>query len=120
MRCRPETDHANALRLVAKFDKTEGKINEEITCHVEAERIGFRGYGMMLAEIGVPPGAEVDHSSLESARKSSGWTIDPVYNALMSAGEKAIPCLIRKIIDTTPMRDPVPPAGMQVSIHNAA
>ncbi|HEX5886630.1 MAG TPA: hypothetical protein VFY67_18960, partial [Pyrinomonadaceae bacterium] len=36
-------------------------------------RIGFRGYGMLLAEIGLPPGAEVDRSSLETARKD--WTI---------------------------------------------
>lgn len=31
---------------------------------------------------------------------------DPVYNALVQAGEKAIPCLIKKITDTTSMRDP--------------
>ncbi len=31
---------------------------------------------------------------------------DPVYNGLISAGEKAVPCLIRKINDQTPMKDP--------------
>jgi hypothetical protein len=31
---------------------------------------------------------------------------DPAYNALLDAGEKAIPCLIRKITDTTVMTDP--------------
>jgi hypothetical protein len=31
---------------------------------------------------------------------------DPVYNALISAGEDAIPCLIRKITDKTTMKDP--------------
>lgn len=31
---------------------------------------------------------------------------DPVYNALIKAGEKAIPCLIDKFSDTTPMLDP--------------
>ena len=67
--------HAGNLRLVAKFDKTEGKINEEITCNVEAERIGFRGYGMLLVEIGVPPGADVDRSSLNHAMESSNWAI---------------------------------------------
>src|SRR5262249_17074072 len=36
----------------------------------------FRGYGMMLAEIGVPPGAEVDRSSLETAMNSSGWALN--------------------------------------------
>ena len=63
------------LRLTAKFNKTESKISDEITCHVEAERIGFRGYGMMLAEIGLPPGADVDRASLEKAMKGSDWSI---------------------------------------------
>ena len=31
---------------------------------------------------------------------------DPAYNALVSAGEQAIPCLIRKITDETVMKDP--------------
>jgi hypothetical protein len=70
--------HAHAssdLRLLVKFDKTEAGINDKITCHVEAERVGFRGYGMMIGEIGLPPGADVDRSSLETAIKSSGWAI---------------------------------------------
>jgi hypothetical protein len=66
---------ASGLRLVANFDKTEGKVSDEITCHVEAERIGFSGYGMMLAEIGLPPGADVDRASLEQAMKESDWGI---------------------------------------------
>jgi uncharacterized protein YfaS (alpha-2-macroglobulin family) len=57
------------LRLQVKFDRTEAKINDEVTCRVEAARVGFRGYGMMLAEIGIPPGAEVDRSSLQVAMK---------------------------------------------------
>ncbi|HEY0762671.1 MAG TPA: MG2 domain-containing protein [Pyrinomonadaceae bacterium] len=64
------------LRLRTKCDKTEGKVGNEITCHVEAERIAFRGYGMMMAEIGIPPGADVDRSSLEMAMKESGWVIN--------------------------------------------
>jgi hypothetical protein len=67
------TEEASALRLTAMFDKNEAKINDEIVCHVKAERVGFRGYGMMLAEIGLPPGAEVDRASLENAMKSSDW-----------------------------------------------
>jgi hypothetical protein len=63
------------LRLLAKFDKTESKTNDEITCHVEAERVGFSSYGMMLAEIGLPPGADVDRSSLETAMTSSEWSL---------------------------------------------
>lgn len=61
------------LRLLTRFDKTEGQIGDAITCHVEAERVGFRGYGMLLAEIGLPPGADVDRSSLETVRKD--WTV---------------------------------------------
>jgi len=66
---------ASGLRLIAKFNKTEGQVGDEIICHVEAERVGFHGYGMMLAEIGLPPGAEVDRASLETAMKSSDWAL---------------------------------------------
>ena len=47
-----------------------------VTCRVKAERIGFRGYGMLLAEIGLPPGADVDRASLETAMNRSDWSID--------------------------------------------
>jgi CD109 antigen len=66
---------ASGLRLVTKFDKNEAKVSEEINCHVEAERVGFSGYGMMLAEIGLPPGADVDRASLDQAMKGSEWSI---------------------------------------------
>ncbi len=69
------TPGSSSLRLVTRFDKTEAKVSDEITCHVEAERIGFHGYGMMLAEIGLPPGAEVDRGSLDKAMVESGWSI---------------------------------------------
>jgi hypothetical protein len=67
---------AGALRLRVNFDKTNAKIGEEITCTVNAERVGFRGYGMMLGEIGLPPGADVDRASLERAMKEADWGID--------------------------------------------
>jgi hypothetical protein len=67
---------SSGMRLLSKFDHTEGNVGDQINCHVEAERIGFRGYGMMLAEIGLPPGAEVDRESLERAVKSSDWAIN--------------------------------------------
>lgn len=56
-----------ALRLQVRFDRTQPAFGDTVTAHVEAERVGFRGYGMMLAEVGLPPGAEVDRASLESA-----------------------------------------------------
>jgi len=48
-----------------RFDHQEASAGDLIRCSVKAERVGFRGYGMMLAEVGLPPGAEVDRSSLE-------------------------------------------------------
>ena len=68
---RPPNTGANGLLLSTKFDKTEGKIGDSITCNVEVERVGSGGRGMLLAEIGLPPGADVDRSSLEQARKDS-------------------------------------------------
>ena len=67
---------AEALRLKVMFDKQEAKIGEEISCTVQTERIAFRGYGMLLAEIGLPPGADVDRATLERAMKEAAWSID--------------------------------------------
>jgi hypothetical protein len=58
-----------ALRLNVTFDKTSAKPGESIVCKVRADRIGFAGYGMMLAEIGLPPGVDVDRESLLRALK---------------------------------------------------
>jgi hypothetical protein len=68
-------DSAEALRLAVTYDKTTAKVGEQINCTVKAERVDFRGYGMMLAEIGLPPGAEVDRASLDKAMTASGWDI---------------------------------------------
>jgi len=67
---------SDPLRLAVRFDKQSANVGENIECTVDAERIGFRGYGMLLAEIGLPPGAEVDRNSLEKALKASGWDIN--------------------------------------------
>ena len=65
---------SRALRLDYKCDKTNPAIMEEVTCSVEAERVGFRGYGMLLAEIGTPPGADVSRESLEAALQND-WSL---------------------------------------------
>ncbi|MEP7338041.1 MAG: MG2 domain-containing protein [Acidobacteriota bacterium] len=70
---------SSALRLAVSYDKPQVKIGDEVTCNVAAERIGYRGdgqYGMLLAEIGLPPGADVDRASLEAAVKESGWELN--------------------------------------------
>jgi hypothetical protein len=75
-----ESDHeakgSDALRLTVQFDKQSANVGEIVQCSVDAERIGFRGYGMLLGEIGLPPGADVDRASLENAIKASGWDIN--------------------------------------------
>lgn len=67
---------AGALRLSVSYDRTSAEINQEVTCSVQAERVGRGGYGMMLAEVGLPPGAEVDRESLERTAKETGWVIN--------------------------------------------
>jgi CD109 antigen len=69
-------DSSSPLRFAVTYDKTEAKVGDEIHCRVEAERVGFRGYGMILAEIGLPPGADVDRASLEAAIKSRNWDVN--------------------------------------------
>jgi hypothetical protein len=67
---------SSALRLAVRFDKNQAKIAEAVRCEVDAERVGFRGDGMLLAEIGLPPGSEVDRESLENAKSNSGWDLN--------------------------------------------
>ena len=65
---------SRAVRLDYKCDKTAAKIMETVTCAVAAERVGFQGYGMLLAEIGLPPGADVSRESLEKAFEAD-WAL---------------------------------------------
>lgn len=72
---RSQSKTPGSVFLSATFDKLVAKINEEIVCSVRAARVGPFVNGMMLAEIGLPPGADVDRASLESAMKNSGWAM---------------------------------------------
>jgi hypothetical protein len=67
-----KTGENRALRFKVLYDRSELLLGDTVHCTVEAERVGFRGYGMMLAEVGLPPGAEVDRASLETAETSPG------------------------------------------------
>ena len=72
----PETSVTNSMMLKVKYDRSELKIGEEVVCQVEAARVGSYGRGMMLAEIGLPPGADVDRASLETAVRDNGYSIN--------------------------------------------
>ncbi len=64
-------NQSRAVEFGYTCDKTNGRIMDTVTCSVSAERVGFKGYGMLLAEIGIPPGAEVSRESLEKAMVTS-------------------------------------------------
>lgn len=55
-------------------DAAAAKVSRPITCTVSARRFGSEGYGMMLAEVGLPPGADVDRASL--GKLLDNWTIE--------------------------------------------
>jgi hypothetical protein len=55
------------------FDKTAAKIGEEIICTVAAKQKKYRG-GMILAEIGLPPGADVDRRALDQAKTNGEFS----------------------------------------------
>jgi len=69
------TGDSDALSLRVDYDRTTIQRDESIHCKIHAERIGFRGYGMLLAEIGLPPGVVVDRDSLEKAMSGDTWEI---------------------------------------------
>jgi len=62
-----EPNAGSVLRFTVEYSKTKATTEENIECRVRAERVGYRGYGMMLGEVGLPPGADVDRESLEHA-----------------------------------------------------
>jgi hypothetical protein len=51
----------------------DARVGQPINCTVSARRFGSSGYGMLLAEVGLPPGADVDRASL--AKLLDAWTI---------------------------------------------
>ena len=59
---------SRALKLEYRCNKTMPEIMEEVKCSVGTESIGSKAYGMLLAEIGIPPGADISRESLEKAR----------------------------------------------------
>lgn len=66
----------DGIAMKVDFDKTSAKIGDTIRCNVEITRTGSRGYGMLLGEIGLPPGAEVDRESLDKIMAGNNWALD--------------------------------------------
>lgn len=55
---------AKTLEFAASCAPVALEINQLSECDVSIGRSSFRGYGMLIANIGLPPGAEVDRGSL--------------------------------------------------------
>ena len=70
------TTNNEQLRLTTAFSTTTPAPGQPVTVTAHIERLGFRGYGMMIAEIGLPPGADVDRASLETAMTASNYEIN--------------------------------------------
>ncbi len=60
------------LHLAVDFSKTRARPGDEVRCMVKAQRLDHRSRGMLLAEVGLPPGADVDRASLEAAARQPG------------------------------------------------
>ncbi len=65
------TTNNEQLRLAVVYSSLAPGPGEPVTATIHVERIGFRGYGMLLAEVGLPPGAQVDRATLETALTAS-------------------------------------------------
>jgi A-macroglobulin receptor binding domain len=57
---------AKDFAMETEFSTTKATVNEAVTCRVKITRSAFRGYGTMIAEVGLPPGVEVDRGKLAS------------------------------------------------------
>lgn len=57
------------------YDRTRLRLGEDVTCTVAVKRFSSRQSqnGMLLAEIGLPPGVDVDRGSLKLEMERLGW-----------------------------------------------
>jgi hypothetical protein len=62
---------SDQLALQVRYSVAETSPNQPVRCDVTVSRPSFRGYGMVIAEVGLPPGAEVDRGTLEDASVES-------------------------------------------------
>jgi hypothetical protein len=63
------------LKLSVTCDQNHLAIGARVLCNVVAERIGSAGHGMMIAEIGIPPGVDVDREGLQKQMSENGWEL---------------------------------------------
>lgn len=67
---------SDELQMSAYFSTRETEPGEPVICDVSISRPAWRGYGMVIAEIGLPPGAEVDRGALQELRNDYRMGVD--------------------------------------------
>jgi uncharacterized protein YfaS (alpha-2-macroglobulin family) len=58
------TGREYGLDFTDTCDADNIRVGQVVSCRITARRFGSGGYGMLLAEVGLPPGAEIDRESL--------------------------------------------------------
>jgi hypothetical protein len=69
------TPKSGPLKLNVTCDSRRLELGAKVTCGIAAERIGSAGHGMMIAEIGIPPGVDVDREGLQKQTSENGWDL---------------------------------------------
>jgi uncharacterized protein YfaS (alpha-2-macroglobulin family) len=66
-----EKHPATDLSMNVSYSKLAAAIDDRVECRVTISRKTFQGFGMLIAEVGLPPGAEVDRGVLQDL--VDGW-----------------------------------------------
>lgn len=60
------------MQLAVSFDRVNAAVGDSIQCSMKVTRSAVASTGMLIAEIGLPPGAEVERSGLDALRDMRG------------------------------------------------
>jgi hypothetical protein len=63
-RAKTQTGTDFGLDFGSSCNAADARVGQPVNCTVDVRRFGSGGYGMLLAEVGLPPGADVDRASL--------------------------------------------------------
>ncbi len=68
--------NSERLTLSQTYSTTHPTSDTPVRVTAHLERIGFRGYGMLVAELGLPPGADIDRATLDLAQAASHGSLN--------------------------------------------
>ncbi len=64
------------LAFTVRYEPTRLRLGDSVHCHVRIER-SQKSWGMLIVEIGLPPGAEVDRTSLDAQKAVYRYEVAP-------------------------------------------